>query len=63
MSIKILTAKLVPNGESLDSLTDRTQENLSNYAKKHGDFSAVIEKHVDENYILVKSVMLNENAN
>lgn len=63
MAIKILVAKLEPEDESLDSLTDRTQENLSNYALKHGDFSAVIEKHVDENYILVKSIMLNNHAN
>lgn len=63
MSIKIITVRLDPEEESLDDLTDRTQEKLSNYALKHGDFSAVIEKHIDGNYIMIKTIMLNEYVN
>lgn len=63
MSIKLVITKLMPEDESLDELTNRTEARMNIYSQKHPDFSVVLEKHIEENFLLVKSLMLQEYAN
>lgn len=63
MSIKVIECKLHPEDETLDELSDRVEYRLNTYAKKHLDFSSVIEKYPDENYIIIKSIKLEESVN
>ena len=64
MPIKIVQSIVHPHyNETLDELTERTHMNLCIFSNRHLDYSAVIEEHVDENYIVVKSLMLKESAN
>lgn len=49
--------------ETLDELTERTEDNLNIFSKRRLDYSATIEKHVDENYIIIRSIMMKESAN
>lgn len=62
--IKIINAKVFASDEeSLDKLSSITEERMSEYAKKHPDFTCVIEKHVDEDYIIIRTLKLEESAN
>jgi len=62
--IKIINAKIVANDdESLDELVSVTEERMGEYARKHPDFTCVIEKHIDEDYIIVRTLKLEESAN
>lgn len=64
MPIKISESRIDPKeGETLDELTARTQDNLLTFSVRHLDYTAVIEQYVDENYIIVKSLMMKESAN
>lgn len=64
MSISIIQSIIEPaEDESLDDLLLRTEERMNHYAARHKDFSVVIEKHVDSNYLVVKSLILKESAN
>jgi hypothetical protein len=62
--MKLINAKIQPNeGETLDDLVLVSQERMDEYAKKHPDFTCVIEKHIDENYIMIRTLKLGDSAN
>lgn len=62
--IKLINAKLIPNiDESLEELEDITREKMQEYALKHSDFTCIIERHPDENYIMIRTLKLEECAN
>jgi len=62
--MKLINAKIKPNeGETLDDLVLASQERMDEYAKKHPDFTCVIEKHIDENYIMIRTLKLGDSAN
>lgn len=64
MPISIVEARIHPHDdETLDELATRTHENLCAFSARHTDYTAVIEQHVDEGFIVVKSLMLKESAN
>jgi hypothetical protein len=62
--MKLINAKIQPNeGETLDDLVLASKERMDEYAKKHPDFTCVIEKHIDENYIMIRTLKLGDSAN
>jgi len=62
--MKLINAKIKPNeGETLDDLVLASQERMDEYAKKQPDFTCVIEKHIDENYIMIRTLKLGDSAN
>lgn len=64
MSMKIVEAQVYPkNNETLEELTERVVNNLKTFAKRHNDYTCVIDQYVDEGYIIIKSLLLKEHAN
>lgn len=62
--IKLINAKLYPKEfETLEDLSINTSKAMHEYATKHPDFTCVIEKHPDENYIIIRTLKLEESAN
>ena len=62
--LKIIKAKInIQEDEVMEDIVRYTQDRMIEYAKKHPDFTCVIEKHVDDGYITVKTLKLEENAN
>jgi len=62
--IKLLNAKISPKEwETLEELECITRERMHEYARKHSDFTCIIERHVDENYIIIRTLKLEESAN
>ena len=62
--MKIVNSVIYPGeNETLDELSYRTELNLIKFSMKHPDYSVVIDKHVDENYLVVKSIMMKEQVN
>ena len=62
--IKLINAKLIPKEyETLEDLEWITNERMHEYATKHPDFTCVIERHPDENYLIIRTLKLEESAN
>lgn len=61
--IKIINAKISPEDESLDELVSNTEKRMAKYSSKHPDFSCIIDKYQDDNYIIIRTLKLEECAN
>lgn len=64
MSIRTnITTILVNDLVEMEEVAGRLERNLDHYTVNHPDFSAVIEKHIDTNQIVVKVMYLEESVN
>ena len=62
--IKLINAKITPKEwETLEEVEHLSNERMHEYASKHPDFTCVIERHPDENYIIIRTLKLEESAN
>ena len=64
MSVRIGTATIQAKDYlDLEEIVSNLEERLIFHGKKHKDFSCVIEKHLDSNQVIVKTLYLEEYAN
>lgn len=62
--IKLINARVHPQEhESFEELVNNTSERLSEYASKHPDLSFTIDQYPEENYIIIRTIKLEESAN
>ncbi len=64
MSIETNTTVILVNDYlELEEVAGNLQEKLLLYGSNHPDFSCVIEKHIEENKVIVKTLYLREHCN
>lgn len=64
MPIKTTATKILVNDyNELETIASSLEEKLSFYSNNHPDFSCVIEKHIKDNFVLVKTLYLEEYCN
>lgn len=62
--IKLINARVSPKEyETFNELVFNTNERLSEYERKHPDLSFIIDQYPEENYIIVRTIKLEESAN
>lgn len=64
MPIKITNTTItVENYLELEELCCNMEERLTKYSKKHKDFTVVLEKNIEDNELLIKTLYLEEHIN